>query len=55
MACIPEDPLLMGAARVMTVEENLALGDTGESSSRGWRPMNWPAARAKAAWLTERF
>ncbi|HEU5099985.1 MAG TPA: ABC transporter ATP-binding protein [Roseiflexaceae bacterium] len=55
VACIPEDPLLMGAVRIMTVEENLALGDTGEASSRGWRPMNWPAARSKAAWLTDRF
>ena len=39
----------------MTVEENLALGDSGDGASHGWQPMNWPAARAKAAWLTDRF
>jgi general nucleoside transport system ATP-binding protein len=55
VACIPEDPLLMGAVRSMTVEENLALGDSGAGASHGWQPMNWPAARAKAAWLTDRF
>ena len=54
VACIPEDPLLMGAVRIMTVEENLALGDSS-GASRGWQPMDWPAARAKAAWLTDRF
>ena len=53
--CIPEDPLLMGAVRIMTVEENLALGDSGGADGRGWQQMNWPAARAKAAWLTDRF
>jgi simple sugar transport system ATP-binding protein len=53
VASIPEDPLLMGAVRIMTVEENLALGDGG--AERGWQPMNWPAARARAAWLTDRF
>jgi general nucleoside transport system ATP-binding protein len=55
VACIPEDPLAMGAVRLMTVEENLALGDGGDAASRGWRPMNWPSARAKAAWITDRF
>jgi general nucleoside transport system ATP-binding protein len=53
LACIPEDPLEMGAVRTMTVEENLALGEAG--SSRGWRPINWLAARAKASWITDRF
>lgn len=53
VACIPEDPLAMGAVRTMTVEENLALGD--DAGAQGWKPMNWAAARAKAAWLTERF
>jgi simple sugar transport system ATP-binding protein len=53
VACIPEDPLAMGAVRTMTVEENLALGDS--AGAHGWQPMDWPAARAKAAWLTERF
>ncbi len=55
VTCVPEDPLAMGAVRSMTVEENLALGDFGGPNARGWRPMDWPAARAKAAWLTERF
>jgi simple sugar transport system ATP-binding protein len=55
VACIPEDPLGMGAVRVMTVEENLALGDGSTSRMRGWFPMNWPAARAKASWMTQRF
>jgi simple sugar transport system ATP-binding protein len=54
IACIPEDPLAMGAVRIMTVEENLALGDS-RADGPGWRPMDWPSARAKAAWLTERF
>lgn len=55
VACIPEDSLGMGAVRVMTVEENLALGDGSTPKTRGWFPMNWPAARAKASWMTERF
>lgn len=55
LACIPEDPLAMGAVGAMTVEENLALGDRDSALAAGWRPMNWLAARAKAAWLTERF
>jgi general nucleoside transport system ATP-binding protein len=54
IACIPEDPLAMGAVRSMTVEENLALGDGGPATP-GWKPMDWPTARAKAAWLTDRF
>ena len=54
VACIPEDPLRWARCAIMTVEENLALGEAA-SASRGWQPMNWPAARAKAAWLTERF
>jgi simple sugar transport system ATP-binding protein len=54
VTCIPEDPLLMGAVRSMIVEENLALGDAGPGS-RGWQSMDWPAARAKASWMTERF
>jgi simple sugar transport system ATP-binding protein len=54
IACIPEDPLAMGAVRTMTVEENLALGDGGPATP-GWKPMDWPAARSKATWLTDRF
>ena len=38
----------------MTVEENLALGDARRRAAAGCR-SNWPAARAKASWLTERF
>ncbi|MEP7287402.1 MAG: ABC transporter ATP-binding protein [Chloroflexota bacterium] len=54
IACIPEDPLKQGAVRSMTVEENLALGDTDENA-RDWQPMDWKAARAKAGFITERF
>lgn len=54
-ACIPEDPLTMGAVRVMTVEENLALGEHTSGTSKGWLPMNWAQIRSRAAWLTERF
>lgn len=53
VACIPEDPLRMGAVSAMTVEENLALGDVGKGG--GWLPINWKAARAKASWMTEHF
>ncbi len=53
LACIPEDPLAMGAVPPMTVEENLALGDGG--GERGWLPIDWPRVRAKASSLTERF
>lgn len=52
VACIPEDPLQQGAVRTMTVEENLALGHSG---NRDWRPMDWQAARAKASYITEQF
>jgi simple sugar transport system ATP-binding protein len=55
LACVPEDPLAMGAVGVMTVEENLALGDRADALAPGWRPMNWLAARAKASWMTDRF
>jgi simple sugar transport system ATP-binding protein len=55
LACIPEDPLAMGAVRQMSVEENLALGDRSGAASKGWRPIDWPKVRAKASWLTERF
>lgn len=54
VACIPEDPLALGAIRTMTVEENLALGDHRDTA-RGWHPMNWPVIRTRASWLTERF
>ncbi|MEN9935552.1 MAG: hypothetical protein RLZZ387_2131 [Chloroflexota bacterium] len=54
LACIPEDPLAMGAVRAMTVEENLALGDGGPGA-RGWQPVDWGVARAKLGWFTERF
>lgn len=55
LACVPEDPLAMGAVRSMTVEENLALGDGNLPGVHGWQPMDWAAARAKASWLTNRF
>ena len=52
VACIPEDPLQQGAVRIMTVEENLALGD---SESKDWLPMDWHGARAKASYITEHY
>lgn len=52
VACIPEDPLLQGAVRTMTVEENLALGDEG---TRDWLPMNWKAAREKISYIEDQF
>jgi ABC-type uncharacterized transport system ATPase subunit len=55
VSCIPEDPLTQGAVRLMTVEENLALGDRAAAARPGWRPLDWRAVRARAAWLTERF
>lgn len=55
VTCIPEDPLAMGAVGAMTVQENLALGDAGDDAAKGWRPINWKRARAKASALTERF
>lgn len=55
VACIPEDPLALGAVKSMTVEENLALGDHANGTARGWQPMDWRAVRARASWLTERF
>jgi simple sugar transport system ATP-binding protein len=55
LACIPEDPLTMGAVRIMSVEENLALGDTGDAARKGWQPIDWLRVRAKSTWLTERF
>jgi len=53
IACIPEDPLRQGAVRTMTVEENLALGDSDNQGD--WMPMNWQAARAKAEYITDKF
>ncbi len=55
VACIPEDPLAMGAVRAMTVEENLAIGHRDDMTIPGWQAMDWKAVRARAAWLTERF
>jgi len=55
VAMLPEDPMLMGAVGAMTVEENLALGDIDARSRPGFLPLDWRAARAKAASLTERF
>ncbi|HEX5691007.1 MAG TPA: hypothetical protein VFX76_13430, partial [Roseiflexaceae bacterium] len=30
-------------------------GDQRAGASRGWRPIDWAATRAKASWITERF
>jgi simple sugar transport system ATP-binding protein len=40
---------------MMTVEENLALGDRAAAARPGWASLDWKAVRARAAWLTERF
>ena len=55
LGILPEDPLRMAAVGAMTVEENLALGDLQNRRRPGWMPINWKAARDKAAWLTRNF
>jgi ABC-type uncharacterized transport system ATPase subunit len=55
VAVLPEDLLQMAAVGSMTVEENLALGDVAARRRPGWLPIDWAAARGKAAWLTEHF
>ena len=56
VACIPEDPLRMGAIPGMTVTENMVLGH--QRQYQRWRGlgMDWPAARASAdAYLNTTF
>ncbi len=55
LGILPEDPLRMAAVGAMTVEENLALGDLENRKRPGWMPIDWKAARDKAAWLTKNF
>ena len=55
MACIPEDPLQMGAVPTLTVQENLALGAVFTHKRKSWQPINWKAASERASWVTERF
>lgn len=45
VACIPEDPLRMGAIPGMTVAENMILGDQQDYCKRDGLRMNWPRAR----------
>jgi simple sugar transport system ATP-binding protein len=48
VACIPEDPLRMGAIPSMTVLENMVLGDQAEYAAGGGIKLQWPAARRAA-------
>jgi simple sugar transport system ATP-binding protein len=48
LACIPEDPLRMGAIPGMTVNENMLLGDQRQYARWGGLKMDWAAATAKA-------
>jgi simple sugar transport system ATP-binding protein len=55
IACVPEDPIQMGAVGGLTVQENLALGAAFSKDTKGWQAINWKAASARADWFTERF
>ena len=46
VAFIPEDPLGMAAAGGLTVEENMALGDTRRYARRGGFSMDWGSVRS---------
>jgi simple sugar transport system ATP-binding protein len=48
LACIPEDPLRMGAVGSMTVLENMVLGEQGHYADKGGFSMQWPQARLAA-------
>ncbi len=48
LACIPEDPLRMGAIPGMTVVENMVLGDQRNYARAGGLRMDWGAATANA-------
>ena len=48
LACIPEDPLRMGAIPGMTVLENMILGEQAHYAKRGGLTMQWPQARSDA-------
>jgi simple sugar transport system ATP-binding protein len=48
VACIPEDPLRMGAIPGMTVLENMVLGEQKRYAAGGGVRMQWPQARRNA-------
>ena len=48
LACIPEDPLRMGAIPGMTVLENMVLGEQARYARHGGISMQWPQARKDA-------
>lgn len=48
LACIPEDPLLMGVVTGMTVTENMILGEQRAYTRWAGLAMNWAAARRSA-------
>jgi simple sugar transport system ATP-binding protein len=48
LACIPEDPLRMGAVGGMTVLENMVLGGQAHYATHGGTTMQWPRARHDA-------
>lgn len=45
VAFIPEDPLVMAAVPTLTVQENMALGDTRKYARQRGFSMEWPAVR----------
>jgi simple sugar transport system ATP-binding protein len=56
LACIPEDPLRMGAVGSMTVLENMVLGEQARYAAHGGAAMQWPQARRAAeAFLNTTF
>jgi simple sugar transport system ATP-binding protein len=48
VACIPEDPLRMGAIPGMTVVENMVLGEQKRYAQRGGLTLDWARARQDA-------
>jgi general nucleoside transport system ATP-binding protein len=48
VACIPEDPLRMGAIPGMTVVENMVLGEQKQYAERGGLTLDWARARQDA-------
>jgi simple sugar transport system ATP-binding protein len=46
VAFIPEDPLGMAAVGGLTIEENMALGDTRRYARRGGLSMDWKSVRS---------
>jgi general nucleoside transport system ATP-binding protein len=55
VACVAEDPPRQSIVPEMTVAQNFALGvGTDSQSSRPWLPVNWAAARDRAAALAHK-